>query len=89
MLESVCTGQLYLPTLVHVSRFGNRRAWALLLLYNFAFILPLFAVFLGVACGMRNRRLAQLARDNVVPAKIMLGIIFMLLAAAMAWGAIS
>ncbi len=89
VLESVCTGQLYLPTLVHVSRFGNRRAWALLLLYNVAFIIPLFAVFLGVACGMRNRRLAQLARDNVVPAKIMLGILFMLLAAAMVWRTIS
>jgi len=81
LLESVCTGQLYLPLLVWLSREGGgARAWSLLLLYNAAFILPLFAVFLLAAFGMQNQRLADWSRRHVVPAKLLLALVFIALA---------
>lgn len=82
VLESVCTGQMYLPTLVFMSRDGGGlRAWGMLLLYNILFIVPLFAVFLLGAFGIRSQRLAELTRYHVVPSKILLSLVFFALAA--------
>jgi cytochrome c biogenesis protein CcdA len=82
LLESVCTGQMYLPTLVFMSRDGGGfRAWGMLLLYNILFIVPLFAVFLLGAFGVRSQRLAELTRRHVVPSKILLSLVFFALAA--------
>jgi len=82
LLESVCTGQMYLPTLVFMSREGGGfRAWGMLLLYNVLFVVPLFAVFLLGAFGVRSKRLAELTRRNVVPSKILLSAVFFGLAA--------
>ena len=82
LLESVCTGQMYLPTLVFMSREGGGfRAWGMLLLYNVLFVVPLFAVFMLGAFGVRSQRLAVLTRRNVVPSKILLAVVFFSLAA--------
>jgi cytochrome c biogenesis protein CcdA len=82
LLESVCTGQMYLPTLVFMSREGGGlRAWGMLLLYNVLFVVPLFAVFMLGAFGVRSQRLAELTRRNVVPSKILLAVVFFALAA--------
>jgi hypothetical protein len=82
LLESVCTGQMYLPTLVFMSREGGGcRAWGMLLLYNVLFVVPLFAVFMMGAFGVRSQRLAVLTRRHVVPSKILLAAVFFALAA--------
>ena len=81
VLESVCTGQMYLPTLVFMSRDGGGcRAWSLLLLYNILFVVPLFAVFILGALGVRNQRLVDWTRRHVVPAKLLLATVFLALA---------
>ena len=81
LLESVCTGQLYLPLLVWLSReSGGLRAWMLLLLYNVAFILPLLVVFLLATYGVHNQRLADWSRRHVVSAKLLLAVVFLTLA---------
>jgi cytochrome c biogenesis protein CcdA len=80
VLESVCTGQMYLPTLVFMSREGGGvRAWGLLLLYNVLFIVPLLAVFILGALGVRSQRLAELTRSHVVPSKLLLAAVFLIL----------
>lgn len=82
VLESVCTGQMYLPTLVFMSREGGGcRAWGLLLLYNVLFVVPLFVVFVLGALGVRSQRLAGWTRHNVVPSKLLLAAVFISLAA--------
>lgn len=82
LLESVCTGQMYLPTLVFMSREGGGcRAWGLLLLYNVLFIVPLFAVFTLGALGVRSQRLADWTRRHVVPSKLLLAVVFLALSA--------
>lgn len=85
LLESVCTGQLYLPTLVVMSREGGGlRAWGLLVLYNVAFVVPLFGVFLLGAFGVRSQRLADWTRRHVVPSKLLLAGVFLALAILLA-----
>jgi hypothetical protein len=83
VLESVCTGQLYLPALAMMSREGGRRATGLLLLYNAMFVVPLFAVFVLGALGVRNQRLVDWTRRHVVPSKLLLAGVFVALAVVM------
>jgi cytochrome c biogenesis protein CcdA len=82
-LESICTGQVYVPTLVLIlkdSAFSEPRAWFLLLLYNLMFILPLVLVFVAVYFGLRTETLLRWSRRNVVVSKFLLGILFILMA---------
>ena len=63
LLEGVCTGQLYLPTISYLAGIGT--GWyvlAHLALYNAAFIAPLAAVFLAVSLGVSSKRFAAVYR---------------------------
>ena len=82
-LESVCTGQVYVPTLVLIlkdSAFSEPRAWMLLLLYNALFVLPLVIVFIAVYFGLKTEALLAWSRRNVVVSKTLLGLLFILMA---------
>jgi hypothetical protein len=78
-MESVCTGQVYVPTLVLVVKGGASagRAWGFLLLYNAMFIVPLVAVFVVTCFGLETKVLLEWSRRNVVPSKILLGCFFL------------
>ncbi len=83
-LESVCTGQVYVPTLVLIlknSAFSESRAWLYLLSYNLMFVLPLTVVFIAVYLGLRTERLLAWSRKNVVLSKYLLAAFFILMAA--------
>ena len=85
LLDSLCTGQVYVPALALISREpGAWRSFGLLALYNLAFIAPLVAVFLLAAQGADAARLSGWSRRNVFPAKLALGIVFALLGALVA-----
>ena len=85
VLESVCTGQVYVPTLVVVIRSGQdaTRAWGYLLLYNVMFMVPLVTVFVLAYLGLRTEALLRWSRENVVSSKILLGCLFAVLLAFM------
>jgi thiol:disulfide interchange protein len=89
-LESVCTGQVYVPTLVYIVKSGTAvgRALGLLLLYNLAFILPLVAVFLLTYGGLRLPTLVEWSRRQVVIGKILLGVFFLAMAVLLGWLAV-
>ena len=77
LIESVCTGQVYLPTLTLLARQdGDGRTVSMLLLYNLAFVIPLIVVFLAAFSGASSARLADWSRKNVIPAKILLALFF-------------
>ncbi len=80
-LESVCTGQLYLPTLVYMTRLRETtlQAWGYLVLYNTAFILPLAAVFLFSLFGFTSRQFSQWASKHLGTVKLGTAIFFLLL----------
>lgn len=83
VLESVCSGQVYVPTLAFMARETglNSRWFLLLLLYNIMFILPLLFLFFAAWRGTTLAVFLDWSRRNVVKAKIALGIFFLLMAA--------
>ena len=85
LLESVCTGQVYVPTLVLLSNeSGVFSKWfSLLLLYNFMFILPLIGVFALMFSGISVLKAVKLTKVNLIAGKIALGLFFLTLAVLM------
>ncbi len=96
LIESVCTGQLYVPTLAWVAKETQElggachgealrsRALGLLGLYNLGFIIPLAGVFGAVLGGKSVFDLLGWQQKNVVRAKIVLGLVFLALAVGLA-----
>ena len=82
VLESVCTGQVYVPTLVLVLRSGESTLLVVgyLLLYNTLFIVPLVVALWLAYRGTTTERLLQWSRRHVVPGKIVMGSFFIGLA---------
>ena len=81
VLDSLCTGQVYVPVVALVAREGEAwREFALLLVYNLAFIVPLLAVFALAANGATAERMSRWSKRNVVPSKLALAAVFFLLA---------
>jgi hypothetical protein len=78
LLESLCTGQVYLPTIVLVARSPGLRAHAVayLLLYNLMFIAPLVGVLVVACCGVGSQRLGELLRRHLGAIKLALAALF-------------
>ena len=77
LLDSLCTGQIYVPVLALIAREGGAwRSFALLAIYNLAFIAPLVVVFMLAAKGADSERMSRWSKRNVFPSKIGLGIMF-------------
>ena len=81
LIEFLCTGQTYLPTIVYIIGIPELRVKALLMLviYNLMFVLPLILIFTGVYLGMSNRELGRLMRENVGKVKLVTSILFFIL----------
>ena len=86
ILELACTGQVYLPTILFVSRADEFRASAIgcLLIYNFMFIVPLLGIFGLVYFGTGSDRLTTLFQNNVSWVKLATSVFFFVLAGALA-----
>ena len=74
LLEAVCTGQLYLPVIVVMTRETGRAHW-MLVAYNLAFIVPLVVVLLAAVAGVKSPRLVDWSKRNVVVAKIAVAVV--------------
>ncbi len=85
VLESICTGQVYVPALVLMIKSGQSvgRSAVYLGLYNLIFVMPL-VVLLTLACfGLRAPALVAWSRRNVTVSKTLLGLFFLGMAAMM------
>lgn len=82
LLETVCTGQVYVPTLVLIIKSGASPFLGLiyLLLYNLMFILPLVVVFGLILYGIKVQHLIDWSRQQVVKSKVIMGCLFIILA---------
>jgi len=78
-LESVCTGQIYLPTIAFMTKDADLQLYAFsyLILYNLLFILPLAFVFALAYCGVRSERLAKFSEKNVAITKFLTAMLFL------------
>lgn len=82
LIEAVCTGQVYVPTIVFIMKDPALRAQAIwyLLLYNFMFIVPLVAVFLLSFAGFESDKFNTFLKTHLGLAKILLTLVFLSLA---------
>ncbi|MBD3285227.1 hypothetical protein GF359_02395 [candidate division WOR-3 bacterium] len=87
IFELVCTGQVYLPTLVYMVQTTEKWSKALiyLVVYNVAFILPLIVVFVLVRFGLTERHLQRFLTRNAALTKVLTGILFLVLAGVMSY----
>ena len=71
ILESLCTGQVYLPTIVFMTRAPGMRAAAVayLLLYNVMFIMPLIGILAMTYFGLRSETLGNVLHKRLALAK--------------------
>ena len=78
VLEAVCTGQVYVPTLAYIMKDPalRARAFAYLLLYNFMFIAPLVAVFALSLAGCSSERFSGFFKRRLGVAKLLLAALF-------------
>lgn len=86
LLELACTGQVYAPIIYQISR-GSSSAVAMLALYNLAFILPLLLIFFLAYRGMKAEALIRYQQKHAVLVKLLLGVLFLGLAAIIIWSA--
>ncbi len=87
LFELICTGQVYLPTLVYmvqVAEFSGR-ALGYLIIYNIAFIIPLVVIFILVRFGMTEKHLQIFLTRRAGLTKIFTALLFLALAGLMAF----
>lgn len=87
LLEAVCTGQLYLPTIAYILKASELkiRAFFLLLLYNVMFIIPLVVVFLLALLGLTSTNFSKFMRKYLVWIKLFMAAVFFSLGWLLVW----
>ncbi len=86
LLEAVCTGQVYLPTIVLMTKSTGfkMKGWLYLIFYNFLFILPLLIVMVLAYYGLKWNELAKTTQKHLTLLKVLLGIVMIGLAVFLA-----
>jgi hypothetical protein len=86
LFEFLCTGQVYLPTLIYIMGVPELKASAIgyLILYNFMFVVPLIAIFLAAYYGTTSQAISGIFSKNIPAIKILTALLFLLLAIFMA-----
>ncbi len=81
LVEAVCTGQVYIPTIVLILQDPQFRVRAILylLLYNVMFILPLLGVFILSAAGCKSEGISNCFKRHLGLTKILLSLVFLVL----------
>ncbi|MFA5090741.1 MAG: hypothetical protein WC510_06940 [Candidatus Omnitrophota bacterium] len=87
LLESVCTGQVYLPTIVFVLKATPLKIQALgyLLLYNLMFIAPLVIIFILAMLGVTSLEFSRLLKRHLSKVKIAMAFLFFGLGVFLLW----
>lgn len=76
-VEFICTGQIYLPTLIFLSQaFIKKEIIGSLVIYNTFFVLPLVGVFLAVYFGLSIKFITHSITGRFSLAKILLAGVF-------------
>ncbi|WP_455391831.1 cytochrome c biogenesis protein [[Eubacterium] cellulosolvens] len=87
LFEFMCTGQVYLPTIVYVMGVSAYQSQAILLLflYNFMFVLPLIIIFGAAYAGKGSEHLQEFLDRQRGHIKLITAIIFFILGIFLIW----
>jgi len=89
LLEAVCTGQTYLPTIAFILKTTALKfsALAYLLLYNAMFIVPLTAVLIFALMGAGSPQFAGFLKKHLLAIKLLMAVLFFALGIFLFWRA--
>jgi len=78
LLEAVCTGQTYLPTITFILKTSPLKLQALhyLLLYNFMFVVPLLAIFILALFSVTSVQFSGFLKKHLLTIKILMAVLF-------------
>ena len=82
ILESVCTGQMYFPTVAFLAQLPGIikvKAAAYLVLYNLMFIVPLIIIFLLGLIGVTSEQFAVFIKRHLGKIKLLSALLFIFL----------
>jgi len=87
LLEAVCTGQVYLPTISFVLKTSSLKIQALgyLLLYNILFVIPLIAIFILALLGVSSKQFADFLKRHLGLIKLLMAALFFSLGIFLIW----
>ena len=73
-VEFMCTGQIYLPTIVYLVQGTNQsfQAFLYLMLYNLGFIIPIIGITLVTYFGVSAKKIQELMMKQKIAAKVKL-----------------
>jgi len=80
LIEAVCTGQVYLPTIAVILKEANQdfwRAMIYLLTYNLMFIVPLVIIFALSVLGYESKTFNEFLRKHLGFTKLALCLLFL------------
>jgi hypothetical protein len=82
LLQSTCTSQVYLPTILFVTNIPSLRGSAVLylILYNLVYITPLLVIFGIVYWGVTSEQLAYFLQKRASTIKLLTSLFFFVLA---------
>jgi hypothetical protein len=89
LLEAVCTGQVYLPTITFVLKTSTFKLQALwyLLLYNIMFVVPLFIIFILALLGVTSEQFSSFLKRRMLAIKFLMVVLFFSLGIFLLWKA--
>ncbi|WP_428897635.1 Cytochrome c biogenesis protein CcdA [Parelusimicrobium proximum] len=82
LVEAVCTGQVYLPTIVLILKEADSHFWraiSYLLIYNFMFIVPLIVIFVLTLLGYESKGFNDFLKKHLALTKFLLALVFLVL----------
>ena len=82
--EFLCTGQIYLPTILYMMRESETtfKAFMFLIVYNFFFILPILGMVLSIYYGVSVKKIEDFVKKIKMmrSTKCLIGALFMFFA---------
>jgi len=86
LLEAVCTGQTYLPTIVFILQgYKDLKASLYLVIYNLMFVIPLFVIFLFALFGATSQEFSGFMKKRLGSVKILMSLLFFGLGVYLIW----
>ncbi|MBI4706299.1 MAG: hypothetical protein HY761_00010 [Candidatus Omnitrophica bacterium] len=87
LLEAVCTGQTYVPTIAFVLKTTHLKLQALfyLLIYNIMFVVPLFIIFIFALLGVTSSQFSNFLKSRMLTIKILMSMLFFGLGIFLIW----
>ena len=78
LLEAVCTGQAYLPTISFILKTSTLKVQAMgyLLLYNIMFVVPLFIIFIFAVFGVTSEQFSKVFKKYLLAIKVLMAVLF-------------